>query len=203
MKLSRTTWVFLAAGAFIILAAALGLAFINNGQEQDDIKEKLESTNQRLKAAAVPSNDGLLAREKALQDQIAQMTSRVGQAKSLLEADLESIEVAGELYALAEASGVKVVSMTSPGRIERNVKRYSFSTLPLNVRAEGAVPNLVEFASRVTGRYPTGAVESAEITVPRPSEQGGSGGGSAPQSAGAPKEPFVSLNLRIYSYAGE
>lgn len=199
MKFSGSFWFTLGVGVFVILGAGLGLSYAQEGREQAELRGKVSAANERLKnTSARPAQGGLVDgnKQKEIESQLASSRAQLDQARARLRQPLESIEAAARVYRVAAETGVTITSLGTPGPADRKLKGATFATMPLTVTAEGAVPNLVTFVARLSGEFPLGMLETAELIVPA------AGGESEPPPAGQRKTagPALTVLLRIYSY---
>ena len=190
MKLSKTTWIFLVIGIFIILAAGLGMAYSQQHQEQSRLNEELALAQLRLNK--YPPQQ-VSSQKEELESQLAKAESQLKAARASLYQSPESIEASDALFDLAQLCNVEVTEISSPGLTTEALDGVTLSVLPLTVTVEGDVLNLIDFIYRWTEEYSTGMVKSAEIGVPRTTEE--------EETVGC--KPSAIINLLIYSYEGD
>ena len=73
-------------------------------------------------------------------------------------------------------------------RLRLDLEGVTASELPLTMRAEGDVANLIDFVTRLNGDLTTGVVKSAEISIPETADEG---------------KPSANIRLVVYSYQGD
>jgi len=168
MKLSKTALIFLAIGVFAILAAGLGMAYSQQDREQTRLNEELALAQLRLKK--YPAQQ-LSSEKQKLESQMAKTESEIKTAEDSLDKSIESIEASAALYQLALDCHVEVTEINSTGVTTEAVEGVALSVLPLTVRVEGDVPNLIDFIHKWTKVYPTGMVKSLEMDVPKKVEE--------------------------------
>jgi len=189
IRLSRTSWILLAVGIFVILVSSLGAAYGVQQNEKNRLDEELSLAQLRL---AKYSPDELSAQQEELESQLAQIESEVTANKAYLSPSIENIEVIEALFvALAEATSVEVVEINSSSLTSKKVEEISFSALPFTVRVEGDVPNLLRFVRELSQKFPTNVVESIKMNIPEVIE------------GEEIEKPAATIQLLIYTYQGD
>jgi len=208
MKLSKKVWLLLAGGIFVILAAGLGMAYSQQGDEQGRLNEELALARLRLENYPAQQLE-LTAQQKKLESRLAMAKSQLENAKTSLSRSTESIEASGGLFEIAGDCHVEVTAISSPGPGTRELEGVTLAVLPLTVRIEGEVLNLIDFVSRWTWDYATGVVESVQISVPLPPGEEEEEGeveeteGAEEEEAVEEQKPSAVINLLIYGYEGD
>ena len=196
MKFSKTTWIFLAVGIFIIALASLGMVYSQQGKEQSQLDEELALAQLRLKKYPAQQLE-LASQQEELESRLAKAEAELRTAKTSLRQSTESIEASDALFELAEDCHVEVTEISSPGVANQTLDEISLSALPLTVTVEGDVLNLIDFIYQWTHEYPTGVVKSVEISVPEPAEE------EEEEEAEIEEQmPSATINMLIYTYEG-
>ncbi len=191
-KLSTTSWIFLTIGIFGILVLSLNVAYAQQSQEQSQLNEELAQAQLRLKK--YPAQQ-ISSQKSELESRLAEAELQLKVTKVGLYWSTESIEASDALFELAEASYVEVTGISSPGLTTEELEGVTFSVLPLTVTIEGDVLNLIDFIYKWTHEYPTGVVQSVEITVPEVTEE------EEEETEEAEEEkPSATISLLLYSY---
>ena len=189
IRITRTSWILLAVGIFVILVSSLGAAYGVQQSEKNRLDEELSLAQLRL---AKYSPDELSAQQEELESQLAQIESEVTANKAHLSPSIENIEVIEALFvALAEATSVEVVEINSSNLASKKVEEATFSALPLNVTIEGDVPNLISFVRELSQEFPTNVVESIKMSIPEIIE------------GEEIEESSATIQLLIYTYQGD
>jgi len=191
MKISKTALIFLGVGIFVVLVAILGMTYSQQGQEQSRLNQELTLAQMRFKAYA---SEQLSSQQEELESRLARLESRLKNTKSSLYQSIQSIEITETLYEVAEACGVEIVEVSSPGLADKELEGITYSFLTLAVKVEGEVFNLIDFIDTWTKEYPTGVVESAEINVPQLTEEE-----EEEETEEELEKPSVDLKLLIYT----
>ena len=186
IKLSKRALTFLAIGIFVVLAASLLVAYSQRSQEHSQLSQELSSAQALL--VKQWANFSSASREFSYQQgelerQLATSESRLNIAKINLRQSVESVEVTDTLFEVAKTNNVKIVEISSTGLATgEELEGIGFSVLPLTVEVGGDLPNLIDFISELTQQFPTGLVESTEISV---------------------AESFATITLDIHRYEGD
>ena len=197
IKLSTTSWIFLTIGIFGILVLSLNVAYAQQSQEQSRLNEEVALVQKRL--LKNPPQQ-ISSQKSELESQLAKAELQLKVAKVGLFQSLESIEASDALFELAEASYVEVTEISSSGVSSELLEGVDFSILLLTVTIEGDVLNLVDFIYKWTHEYPTGVVQSVEITVPEVVEEEEE---TEEAEEAEEEKPSAIINLLIYSYEGD
>ena len=188
MKLSKKAQIVLGVGIFIVLVGSLGMLYSQQGQEQSRLNQELDVAQLRLDKHPL---DEFSFQIRELEWRLAQAESRISAAKDGLRQSVDSIEATETLLQVVEAQDVGIIEINSSDLSSEDLEGSAYSVLVLKVVVEGDVPELVHFISVLSSKFPTGVLESVEITDPAVTE--GEAGST---------EPSASLSLRIYSYEG-
>ena len=187
MKLSKTALIVLVGGIFIILVAILGMTYSQQGQEQSRLNQELSLAQLRLEEYA---SEQLSSQQEELESRLTRLEARLRIVKAGLYQSIQNIEATETLYEVAEAYDVEIVEVSSPGLANEELEGITYSFLALTVTVEGdEEADLIDFIDAWTKEYPTGVVESVEITVPLPEEE--------------EELPSADIRLLIYTYEGD
>ena len=200
MKLSKTALTFLAIGILVVLAVSLLMAYFQEGQEQDRLSQELSAVQLLLAKQWVKfSSEEFPSQQSELENQLALAESQINSAKANLHQSLESIEITDAFFEIAEANEVEIVEIgnveivetSPPGWTEEDTDEVSFSAMSLTVTIEGDVPNLVDFISELSERFPTSVYELTEIAIPEVAVE-----------EEEVEQPSAKLKLYIHTYEG-
>lgn len=198
MKFSKTSRLFLAIGIFAILLASLGVAYLQQVNQQDRLSEELSSAQLRLEKY---SPEQLSSQQKQVESQLAKAQLRLKLAKANLFQSIESIEASETLFEIAQACDVEITAISSSALATEEIEGATYSGFPLTVQIEGDVSDLIDFILLWSGEYRTGVVQSEEITIPETNDEGE--GESGEETEEEVEEPSANLRLFIYSYRGD
>jgi len=163
LKLSKTSWLLLAIGAFIIILAGLGTVRSQQVRQQNQLNDELALAQLKLEAVQL---EQLAQRQGELERHLSQTTSQIQAARTILSQPVGSIDASSTLFDTAEACGVEVTEISSSGRTSEELEGIPCSVLTLTARVEGDVLDLVSFITKLNGDLRNGVVKSVEISIP-------------------------------------
>ncbi len=185
MKLSKTSWLILLAGIFVVLVAGLVLTRSKQLQEQSQLREELRIAEMRLSRL---QDEQLQQQGEELQVRLDESVAQLMVAKDNLRPTVESIDVIEKFYAIAQSCGVEVTSISSSGIKDEKLADIDCSMITLSAVGVGEVPNLISFVIKLNNDFTSGIVNSAGITIP-------------PGCSDA--EPSVGIAMAVYAYEGD
>lgn len=206
MRLSKTAWLILGAGVFIIALAVLIMLYSQQANDEKQAEESLANAQGLLPQ--------LIAEREDWESQLAQLEDQLDQGVSALEKsiakfpdpeDVKSIEYDEELFMVAHDYDLEIVRLTASEPRDEEVDEtiiYSVTTFEVTVsptaippEAEDAyeeycddtIANILDFIDTVVnGEYfTTATVEEVAWEIPDVTES---------------KRPEATIKLLIYSY---
>jgi len=197
MKLSRTAWLILGSGIFVIAFVSLYMVFLQQGREQERLDDSLSVAQTTLPT--------LVAERDDLESQLTQLESELAQARSLLYKvkakfqSVESIEYGEALFDIADDCDLEITNLTASEPrdkevesepIDEETQAVTYAITSFTVEVEGTVAHILDFINTIaTSEYFTNAtIEMVNMDVPEPDEEG---------------EPSATIDLIIYGYQGE
>ena len=213
MKLSKTAWLILIIGIFVLASGSLYWLYLQEEREQQELSQTLSNTQTTLP---------VLAAEKAhlestlteLEDRLAQVTSQLKTAKAVFpNTSVQSIEVDELLFGIADDSGLEMMVITATAPSEHQVQvevedieveDVTYLLTSFTLQLKGQIADILGFVDTVVNHsdFTTATVELVSITVPNPVSENE----RMELSEGEIKEretPFVTIKLIIYTYKGE
>ena len=163
MKLSKRTLLVIGVGAFLIILGSLGMVCSERVSEQNELNEQLAVAEARLSGIQL---EQLSSQQTELEKQLSQTTSQAEAVKAILSQPTGSVAVSSILFDIAEAHGLEVTRMTSPGPASEDLEEVTCSVITLSATVEGDVPNLVNFVTKLNSHLATGVVRLVTITIP-------------------------------------
>lgn len=187
-KLSKTSWLILAAGLFVVVLAGLGMTRSQQSQQLSSATAQLQVATMRLNRIDTSS---LQAKIDTLQQQIKLGQANLTDATARLNQSVVSADVAEEFYTIAGTSGVIVNSFTSSPVSTSTLSGIPVATTNIAGSVTGKLKQVIDFISNLNSTFRTGYVQSATIQV------------QPPPSSGIDIDADASANLRlvIYSYS--
>lgn len=162
LKLSKTGWLILSAGIFIVILAALGVTRSQQLEEQAQLDEELSLSTTRVEKLQVAD---LRPQLEALQQRIEENEAQLTEAKDRLRQTVESTDVTEKFFLVAEYCGVKIMTL-STSRISKQVLTgIECNMISISTSVEGEVPNLIDYIISLNKGFTTGYIESAQITI--------------------------------------
>lgn len=213
IKLSKTSWLILSAGVFVVILAGLGVTRSQQYRDQNRMNEELSISETRLNSIDVTD---LRRQVENLQSQVDEGRTQLEEAKQRLKQTVISVDVTDELYKIAAYSGVTVTQMTTSPISPNKLEGIGLSMTLLTAQASGDLDKLVDFVINLNNGFSTGYLSSAQIIVPPPN--GGPAeeieepeepvepadeGDEEETGAEEETEPKVSIQMVVYSYEGE
>lgn len=231
MKLSRTAWLILGIGIFVIAFGGLCLVYFQQGNEREQLNDSLLVAQATLPKVVSEKEDW----ERQLaqwESQLAQLESELAQAKLLLAESktsfpkaVESIEYDEEIFKIADDCDLELTKLTSlepadinvepadenvepgdenvePG--DKNVESITYSVTSFVVDVNGEVANMLDFINTIatSKAFTTATVELVDIEVPQPlSEE--EKAGLTEEAIEDREKPSATVSLAIYAYKGE
>ena len=121
MKLSKTAWIILLAGIFIIAFASLYWLYLQEKNEQVELNAALAATQATLPKLA-EQRASLESTLTELEDKLAQVTSQLKTTKAVFPASVQSIEVDELLFGMADDWDLEITSLTATEPHDQKVK---------------------------------------------------------------------------------
>jgi hypothetical protein len=162
LKLTKTSWLIIIVGVFIITLAGLGVIRSAQVQEQSELREQLALAQLKLSAIQL---EQLSYRQEELEQQLSETASQSKTAQATLSQTIGYITVSDTLFDVAEANNVEVTEIKSSGMVGKELAGVPCSTLPLTTRVEGELTDLVSFTTQLNEELTTGTVESVDIII--------------------------------------
>ena len=191
MRLTRTSWLILVLGVFVVAFASLCVVYSGQAGQQKDLKNDL--------AGAEARHSQLMAQITALESQLLQRQSnlaaellKLSKAEAAFPQSVPSIDYDETLFEMADDSGLQVMSLSASEPRQEKVGDVTYTVTTFGLAVKGEVASLLDFvhALATSGHFTTAAVEVVDIGILEPP----TGGGQAPQEAEA------TISLVIYGY---
>jgi len=183
-KISKTGWVILVAGILVIALGSLGMAYVRQNNEEQQLEMATAEAKAKLDGFVL---DEFYAERDALSDELSKSLSERDAARAVLSPMIESIDITGQLFRIADDCGVKIISVSSSPLSENQVNKLIFHVLPVNIAVEGKITSIIDYLNKLDSDFTAGFVESVETHV---------------AEAGSGQETSASIQMRMYTYGG-
>jgi hypothetical protein len=202
VKISKTTWICLIAGIFIIAGITLGMSRSQQTDRQQKLQEKLTQANLKLSQIKV---DELIDQREALASQVSSYETQTAATLELLNYSGDSIDTTAEILAEGQKEGVDIDEIVSPGVSSQKLDGANCEVLQLNIQVSGSIPNISSFISGLSKTFPTSVIKSVQLEIPPPPTEIAytEKESTAIVQAAVPKKSTVRLNMLIYNFKGK
>ena len=185
MKLTKTSWLILSIGIFVVVVAGLGLTRSQQFKEKGQLDEELSIAEKRLNK--LPVKD-LREQEEELQKRLDESTMQLMAVKDSLRQPVESIDVTDEFFAVAHYCDVEIMSISSSSLKSDKLGDVACSMISLSAHVTGEVSNLINFIIKLNNDFTTGLVKSAQMSIPETVYEG---------------QASASIQMVVYAYEGK
>ncbi len=192
MKLSGKSLTLLIVGITLIMVFSLGMVYLRNSQQQQELAEQLDIIQPVLDRTTTGDVSSELAELESRQ-QAAELEMEA--ARVVVSQPIYAIGIARELYDIADDTGVEITSITSSGVIADLRSGLVFSALTARIEIEGDTADLVDFIAAFGQHYPTGLITSLQMNIPDPADE-------ETDENGNPRQPAANIDVQIFTYEG-
>lgn len=181
INLSKTSWIILSVGVFIVVLAGLGVTYSQQLKKSSEANDELELTEMRL---AQYNIEELRQQESELLALFDASLSQHDSDKTIFQQSIESIDVTYRCYYIASLTNVEIIDI---GTTE--VKAAEFIGLDcdmilIQVKVRGELADMVNFIINMNDGFNTGYIEATQ-TVTNEDAQ------------------YTTVQIIVYSYKGE
>jgi hypothetical protein len=184
LKFSKTGWLILSAGIFIVVLAGLGITRSGQLSEQGKLGTDLASSQARLDKVDTDTYEYQLAE---LNQQLVDSQLQLAEVKDKLRQKIESVDVADKFYEIATFYSVNVTVMGTTKVSGEVYQGVECSVISLSGTASGEFPDIIDFVAGLNNNFSTGFVQSVQIEVAKPETL---------------ELSSASISLIVYSYEG-
>jgi len=160
LKLSKASWLILAAGVFLIVLAGLGLTRSQQMKEQTKLDQELSVTEKRLSTLQTTQ---LTQQLENLKVKVEESEAQVKDARARLDQTVTSVDVADEFYKIANYCSVNITSLTTSKIANSKYLNVSMLTTSLSAAVTGDKKNIVDFIISLNNGFVTGKMGSISI----------------------------------------
>jgi hypothetical protein len=191
LKLSKTSWLILLAGVFIVVLAGLGLTRSQQLKEQTKVDGELSLSETTLgKLQTVQLSQQL----ENLRGKLEESEAQLKEAQTRLRQTVISVDVTEEFFKIAEYCSVNVTNLSTTTIAQAKYEAITCSTIALTASVIGKETNIINFIIGLNNGYTTGKVQSAQITVAAKTDE---------DETSEPDSSTASISMIIYSYEGK
>jgi len=194
MKITRTTWLILALGVFVIAFASLYVVYSRESNRHKDLKSSLARVEARYPQ--------LVSQIKTLESQLAQRQSdltaalsNLAKARAKFPASVQSSDYYPRLLAIAGDCELSVLTLTSSAPRQEKAGTLTYLVTNFDISVKGEMERILDFIHTLATRddFASAAITVVSVNIPAPPT--GKGGTTA--------NPQATLSLDVYAYPGE
>jgi hypothetical protein len=217
LKLSKTSWIFLAAGIFLIVGFSLIMARSQQTEQQNTLQEDLRKANLNLSQIKL---EDLTAQRDALTLKIDEYETQTAETRAILTSSKDSIDTTDTILEEAQTLGVYIKDLSSPGVATEVLDGNTCEILSLNIIVRGNIRNIADFVRGLSKTFPTSVIKSMQIKIspPSPTPTGvpiaaKAVSADSPESdppaepdiftETPPEDSEININLVIYNFKGK
>ncbi len=213
LKLSRTAWLILSIGIFVVALGGLFMVYRGQVAQQQELNSKLSQAQATL-PPLVSQREELESQLAGLENDMAQTTSLLESARAKFPESVDGIEYGEVLFNIAENSDLKIVTLTASGTEDEEVDGIIYSITLFEVVVKGEVDDVLDFVhvistsdgfTTTTGElidFTTTTVELVDIGVPDPLSEEAKEDMTAAEIDEA-ESPSAAIKITVFSYKGE
>ena len=185
MNLSKTSWLILSVGIFVVILAGLGLTRSQQLQAKSQLDGELSIAETRLIKLGV---EELRQQQAELQARLDESEIQLNMAEDEMSRSVESDDVIEEFFQIAQSCGVQVNGINCSGIRSGKLNSINCFMTTLSAGLGGELSDIINFVIKLNSDFTTGVVQSAQISIAEDIEEGESG---------------VGINMIIYTYEVE
>ena len=192
IKLSKTSWLILSAGIFVVILAGLGVTRSQQLKEQSFLEEELTLSTMKMDTIQVSH---LRPQLDELQQRIDESETQLAEVKDRLRQTVVSADVTEKYFAIAEYCDVEIQNMSNTVILRTDLAGIACSQTTISASVTGDLENIVDFLVAMNEGYTTGFVQSVNIDVAIETTE--------TEEAEEAPESTAHFQIIIYSYEGE
>ena len=206
-RLSRTAWIVLGAGIFVIAFAALYMLYSQQGREQQRLESEIglaQATTSRVDSEKKDWESQLIKFQGELaqvESELSLAKSRLSRSQASLPSSVESIEYGERLFLIADGWMLKITSLTSSEPSDEEATDITLTVTSFRVTVNGQVDDILGFVNTIAAdpNFTNATVKLVDMNVPEPltdeeKEE------LTPEEIDERETPSAIITLAIYSY---
>lgn len=202
-NLSKTAWLILGIGIFVIAMGGLFVVYRGQAAEQERLNTRLTAAQNAL-PPLISEKEDLEGQLTALEVVLAEAKSSLSKAKMVFPRSVESIEYDEVLFSIADDWDLKIIRLTASEPSDKDVEGILFSETSFTVEVQGEVDDILTYIHTIANdsHFVSATVELEYINVPEPlSEE--EKGELTTEEIEEKEKPSASIKLVVYGYKGE
>lgn len=184
LKFSKTGWLILSAGIFVVILAGLGVTRSQQLTEQTKLEEELSLSTMRVDTIQVSH---LRPQLEELQQRLDESESQLNEVQDRLRQTVVSVDVTEKFFAIAEYCDVVIQNLTNTTISTDTIQNINCYETSISATVTGELEDIVDFLIGLNEGYTTGYVQSTQISIPDESSD---------------KQPSANFQIVVYSYEG-
>lgn len=180
INLSKTSWIILSVGVFIVVLAGLGVTYSQQLKENSEANDELELTEMKL---AQYNIEELQQQENALHALFDASSSQYDSGRTIFQQSIESIDVTYRCYYIASLSNVEIIDIGTTEVNEAEFVNLDCNKILIQVKVRGELADMVNFIININEGFNTGYIESVQTVIE--------------------ETPYTSIQIVVYSYRGD
>lgn len=183
-KFSKTGLLILAAGAFIVILAGLGIIRYNQTSEQEELNDALSLAEVRLNAVNLQPYE---VQKAELQEQLLASEGLLIDARERLVQSVVSVNVTDKFYEIAAYHEIIIDSISTTKNQNASYLGVACTQISIAATVSGDLSHTIDFIAGLNNNFSTGFIQSAQLDV---------------QNATLPGGVKASLLMVVYTYGG-
>ena len=161
-KLSKTGLLILAAGAFIVVLAVLGITRYGQISEQDELNDVLSVSESRLSNINLQPYE---VQKAELLEQLVESESLLEEAKDRLIQTVISVDVTDKFYEIAAYHSIRVDSISTTKNQTSDYEGVICIMITINALVTGDLTHVIDFVAGLNNNFSTGFVQSVQLSI--------------------------------------
>jgi hypothetical protein len=161
VKISKASWIILAAGVFIIILAGLGMTRSGQIKEYDALSTNLTFTSNR---AGNIQTGNLQTEINEYTEQLKDIREQAAEARTKLDQMVISVDVAEKFYQIADYCGVIITNIDTTTISNQKYQAVGFQTISVTAAMSGTTKNILDYVIALNNNFSTGFVRSAQFS---------------------------------------
>lgn len=180
INLSKTSWIILSVGVFIVVLAGLGVTYSQQIKKSSEANDELAVTEMRLEKLNI---EELQHQESVLEATLDSISSQHNIGKIKLQQSIESVDVTDRCYYIATLSNVEIIDIGTTDVRPEGFINLDCDKISVHITARGELPDMVNYIININEGFTTGYIESVQTVIEDSS--------------------YTSIQMVVYSYRGD